>query len=234
MNNLSKIKQSKNRKILIVLVVAILFAALAGFGVYRILTPQRTTVYVFNNDYTAGTQVTSDMLTPVEVDSKIVIASDSQSTGDIVITDKDYDSVLVSAGVLRNDVKAGNIFTSSMLSTTGGNQIEMVMKKDAVAITIGVTNVTGVTSGLQYGSHVNVYANYENETVLLLQNIKVLSVTYENSNVSTVTLEVDNRQSMELVHAYTFGSVHLGLVDFTGYQKADDNGLAYTQNGFSN
>lgn len=233
MKNLSKVKQTKNRKILIVLIVALLFATLAGFGVYKILTPQRTIIYVFNNDYAAGTQVTASMLTPVEVDSNVVVASAKASTGDVIITDKNYDRVLVSAGILRNDVRAGNVFTSSMLSTTGGNRIEMSMKKDAVAVTIGATNVTGVTNGLQYGSRVNVYANYENSTVLLLQNVKVLAVTYENNNISTVTLELTNRESMELIHAYNFGKVHLGLVDYTGYQKTDNSGLTYTQNGFS-
>lgn len=233
MKNLSKVKQTKNKKILIVLIVALLFATLAGFGVYKILTPQRTIIYVFNNDYAAGTQVTASMLTPVEVDSNVVVASTKTSTGDVIITDKNYDRVLVSAGILRNDVRAGNVFTSSMLSTTGGNRIEMSMKKDAVAVTIGATNVTGVTNGLQYGSRVNVYANYENSTVLLLQNVRVLAVTYENNNISTVTLELTNRESMELIHAYNFGKVHLGLVDYTGYQKTDNSGLTYTQNGFS-
>jgi len=231
--NLKKEIGSRNKKILIVILVAFLFAAVAVFGVYKILTPQRTTVYIFNDSYSAGTQVTSDMLTGIEVDSNVVVASSNAATGDFLVTVQNYQSVITSAGTLRNDVNKGNIFTSSMLSTTGGNRIEMVMRKNAVAVSIGVNNITGVTQGLTYGSRVNVYANYNESTVLLLQNVRVLETSFDSGNLANVTLEVDTADSLKLIHAYNYGSIHLGLVDATGYQFTTQDNPTYNLNGFA-
>lgn len=222
---------TKNKKIVIALVLAVLFAAIAGFGVYQLLTPQRTTVYIFNGDYSAGTQVTSNMLSSVEVDSHVVNNGMRASTGDYIITSQTIQSAISSAGYLRSDVYAGNIFTSSMLSSTGGNRIERTMKKDAVAVTVGVNNVTGVTNNLSQSSRVNVYANYNDATTLLLQNVRVLSTARDNNgNILTITLEVSSNDSLKLIYAYNYGSIHLGLVDYNGYQAIEG---ASTYNGGS-
>lgn len=232
--DLSVNKSTKNKKMVIVLLVAILLAALVAFGIYQMLTPQRTTVYIFNADYSAGTQVTTNMLQSIEVDSNIIVGSDRMSTGDFIITESNYAEILTTAGVLRNDVYAGNVFTTSMLSTTGGNRIEMVMKKNAVAVTVDVNNITGVTTGLAYGSRVNVYANYNESTILLLQNTRVLAVGKDsNGAVSSVTLEVNLGDSMRVIHACNYGEIHLGLVDVTGYQETEEDGLIYNNAGFS-
>lgn len=224
---------SRNKKILLVLLLAVIFCAIATFGVYQVLTPQRTTVYVFNANYSAGTLVTDDMLNSVAVDSNIVVSGNRLSTGDYFVTGSNYRSVLTSAGVLRNDVYAGNALMTSMLTTTGGNSIEMTMKKNAVAVTVGANFITGVTSELASGSRVNVYASYNDSTTLLLESIRILSVGRESGVVNSVTLEVDIPQSLQLIHAYTYGSVHLGLVDATGYQFSGSQLPTYNTAGFS-
>ena len=216
-------KTQKNKKILIVLAIAVILAVLAGWLVFQLLSPRRTTAYVFNNNYPAGTQVTSSMLTAVEVDSNLIVAGNKAATSDYLVTSGNINSVLNTAGVLRDDVHSGNIFTSSMLSSTGGNQIEMAMKTDAVAITVGANNITGVTPALAHDDRVNVYANYNDSTVLILQNQRVLSVSYDNGYISGVTLECTVEDSLNLIHAYTYGSIHLGLVNATGYQYAADD-----------
>ena len=224
---------SGNKKILFALMLALMFAGMAIFGTYQMLTPQRTNVYIFNSTYTAGTQITHSMLTSIEVDSKVVTASNNAATSDFLITEDNYNTVITSAGTLRNDVYQGNIFTSAMLSTTGGNRLEMVMQKNAVAVSIGVNNVTGITTGLSYGSRVNVYANYNESTVLVLQNIRVLGVNYDGTNISSATLELDISDSLKLIHAYNYGSIHLGLVDATGYQYTNQENPTYSLDGFS-
>lgn len=224
---------AKNRKILIVILVAIIFCALASFGVYQILTPQRTTIYVFNNNYTAGTLVTEKMLSSVEVDKNIVVAGNHLSVGDYFVTQENYKKTLSSAGVLRADAYSGNPLMTSMLTTTGGNSIEMTMKSNAVAVTVGANFITGVTSELSYGSRVNIYANYNDSTTLLLESVRVLSVGRENGVINSVTLEVDIAQSLQLIHAYTYGSIHLGLVDATGYLYSQAKLPTYNTSGFS-
>lgn len=223
----------KNRKIIAVILAAVLCCVIATFGLYKILTPQRTTIYVFNDSYSAGTLVTENMLTPVEIDQTLVINSNQLSAGDYFVTSANYRTVLTSAGVLRSDVYSGNALMSSMLTTTGGNSIEMAMKSNAVAVTIGVNYVTAVTSELSTGSRVNVYVTYDNSTTLLLENIRILSVGREGGVINSVTLEVDISQSLQLINAYTNGSVHLGLVDATGYQYSEHSLPTYNTNGFT-
>lgn len=104
-----------------------------------------------------------------------------------------------------------------------GNRIEMTMKKNAVAVTIGANFITGITIELSAGSHVNVYANYNDSTTLLL----------ESGIINSLTLEVDISQSLQLIHAYTYGSIHLGLVDATGYQYSASKMPTYNINGFT-
>lgn len=223
---------AKNKKIVTILLVAIVLACIAGFGVYQILSPTRTTVYVFNNDYEAGTQISKSMLNAIQVDSNLIEGSGTISTGEYFITDSNYNTVLQSAGILRSDVHAGTALMKSMLTTTGGNAIEMTMKRNAVAVTIGATPVSGVTNELSAGSRVNVYTSYDGETSLPLQNIRVLSVGKSDGVLSRVTLEVDVSQSMQLIHAYTYGTVHLGLVDATGYQYTANSRPTYTTGNF--
>jgi len=223
---------AKNKKIVLLILISVLCAAIAGFGAYKILTPQRTTVYVFNANYTAGTRVTGSMLTSVEVDNTLVVAGSSVATKDYLVTDANIDAVLNSAGVLRTDVYSGNILVSSLLSTTGGTRVEMAMGPDKVAVTVGANSITSVTPELYYGCRVNVYANYSDSTVLILQSQRVLSVSYENGYVSGVTLECSAADSLRLIHAYTYGTVHLGLVDASGYVPTTDN-AAYNLAGFS-
>lgn len=222
----------RNKKIIIVILVAILSCVIATYGLYSILTPQRTTVYAFNNDYSAGTLVTEQMLIPIEIDQGVVINSNKLSVGDYFVTANNYKDVITSAGVLRTDVHSGNALMTSMLSTTGGNSIEMTMKKNAVAVTIGANAVSAVTKEISTGSRVNIYASYDDSTTLLLQNIRVLSIGRDSGSVSSVTLEVDVAQSLQLIHAYTYGSVHLGLVDATGYQYSSSKMPTYNTNGF--
>lgn len=222
----------KNKKILILLSAAVICAVIAAFGIYGILTPQRSTVYIFNGNYAAGTRVTRAMLSSVEVDSDLIVNSNAASTGDYFVVGADLDAVLNTAGVLRSDVRSGNVLTASMLSTTGGSRVEMAMGPEKVAVTIGANNITSVTSELAQGCRVNVYANYNDSTVLILQAQRVLSVAYENGYVTGVTLECSVADSMRLVHAYTYGTIHLGIVDASGYNYVQDN-AAYNINGFS-
>lgn len=64
---------SKGKKIMIVILLAVIFAAISGYALYVYLTPLKTTIYVYNGDYSAGTTITANMLTPISVDNNIVI-----------------------------------------------------------------------------------------------------------------------------------------------------------------
>ena len=208
----------KNKVILIAIIAAIVFAAAGCFAVYQIMTPMRTTVYVFNAPYSAGTQVTADMLTPVQVDSTIVVAGRNTDISDRFVTGSNYQEMLQSGDSLRIDVNAGLPLMESMLSILGGNSIEMSMQSTAVAITVEVDSITGITNELSAGSRVNVYVTYNSTgTSLLMEDMRVLSVQKtSDGEITGATIEVSEDEALQLVEANNRGSIHLGLVSDLG------------------
>ena len=210
----------KNQKIIIVLVIAIVLAALAGFGIVSYLTPHRATVYVFKAAYPIGTQVTSDMLVPIQVDSNIVIAGRNAKASERLITSDEIRSLLESGDSLKVSVSEGTPLMRSLLSITGGNSIMMSMTPSKIAVTINVDNTTGITQELYSGASVNVFVTaYTGNTFLLFENMRVLDIKRSNNgSLSGVTLEVTNEEAVKLINSTKNGSIHLGLINSSGYQ----------------
>ncbi len=217
----------KNKKIILILILAFIVSVLGGVAIYFYLTPQKTTIYAFKENVSAGTVVTEDMLVPVQADSNIYFGGGKTDASDYYVTGENIAEVLKSGDSLRSDVVQGMPFTFALLTSGGGSNVEMQMDTSKIAITIPVTNVTGVTNELKVGSRVNVYAtggDYGEDyiTQLLFQNMRVLNVGKDASaNLNTVTLEVDSEQSMKLVYYSTFDTLYLGLVDGASYQYTD-------------
>lgn len=219
---------SKNKIITSLIIGAILFSSLAAFLIYRYMSPSRGTMYVFNDSYSAGDQLTADMLTPVQVDSTIIVAGKSTNASAQFVTPNEYQALIRSGDSLRMDVSEGMPLTTSMLSVSGGSTVEMNMKSDAIAVTVAVDEYTGITNDLKEGSHVNIYANINSQTTLIQQNKRVLEVFKENGTITGVSIEENIQESMELIYAVTNGNIYLGLVDATGYQAAEGSDPVYT------
>lgn len=219
---------SKNKIITSLIAAAVAFSLLAGFLIYRYMSPQRGTVYVFNDAYSAGEQLTSDMLTPVQVDSKIVVAGKSTDIGNQFVTPSEYQSLVKSGESLRMDVTEGMPLTTSMLSVSGGSTVEMNMASDAIAVTVAVDEYTGVTNDLKEGARVNIYANMDGQVSLIQQNKRVLEVFRSGDTISGVSVEENIQESMELIYAVTNGSIYMGLVDATGYQASEGADPVYS------
>jgi Flp pilus assembly protein CpaB len=236
--NLKEIKHmKKNSKILMVLAIALVFTIAAGICAYQILSPQQTTIYVFNKTYTAGTKLTNDMLTPIQVDSKIVIAGANSPISNRFITQAEYPTVMRSNDSLKTDVGEGAPLVISLLSATGGNSIEMSMQSTAIAVTVDVTPITGITNDLAPGASVNVYVTYNTgSTKLILEKMRVLAVHKNGSggSLSGVTLELTNTEAVYLIDAVKNGSIYLGLVNAGGYQMSDQSKSSVQQTPKSN
>jgi Flp pilus assembly protein CpaB len=214
----------KNSKILMVLAVALIFTVAAGICVFQILSPQRTTVYVFSKNYTAGTQLSADMFTPIQVDSKIVVAGANAPISNRFITQAEFSTLMRANDSLKSDVGEGTPLTISLLSVTGGNAIEMSMQATAIAVTVDVTPITGVTNDLAPGAYVNVYVTYHSGgTQLLMEKMRVLAVHKGGSggSLSGATLELTNSEAVRLIDATKNGSIYLGLVNAGGYKPVD-------------
>ena len=219
---------SKNKIITSLIIGAVLFSSLAAFLIYHYMSPSRGTMYVFNDSYSAGEQLTADMLTPIQVDSSIIVAGKRTNASAQFVTPSEYQEVIRSGDSLRMDVSEGMPLTSSMLSVSGGSTVEMNMKSNAVAVTVSVNEYTGITNDLKEGSHVNIYANIDSKIMLIQQNKRILEVFKNDGVITGVSIEEDTQESMELIYAVTNGSIYLGLVDATGYQSAEGTDLTYS------
>lgn len=215
----------KNRIIAIFTVLAIVLTVATCYVIYSYLEPKRQTVYVFNDNYARGTQITDDILTPIKVDDKIMVANNESNIEDQFVTPKDYAEIR-KGQYLRMDVALGMPLTFAM---TSGNDSAVAnsMQSTSVAVTIPVNGVTGVTNELTPESRVNVYCALEDSVHLILQNMKVLSVFYSDASISAVSLETTVEESLKLIYAENYGSIYLGLIDGTGYQAVDEEEMLY-------
>lgn len=213
----------KNKKVMVTIIVAVVAIILATICIFTFLSPQRTTVYVFKDAYPAGTQIKADMFLPMQVDSQIVIAGAKGEMNKRFITSAEFEEVIKTGDSLKMDVGEGAPFMLSFLTTAGGNAIEIAMNPSAVAVTVDVDGVTGVTDDLMAESRVNVYVAYRaSGTSLLLENMRVLSVNKsEAGSLISATIETNNDQALKLIEAQKNGAIHLGLVNGSGYQYTE-------------
>ena len=215
---------AKNKKIIFILLLALVVAVIGGVALYLYLMPQKTTVYVFNDNYESGAALTEEMLTPIQADSKIVVAGKTSDTSSQFVTGSDIQAVLNSGDSLRMDVAKGMPLTLSILSVTGGSSVEMNMDPEKSAVSIPISSTSGVTKDLKEGSRVNIYTTGgdTNGTTLMFQNMRVLAVQKDsNGDLSSATIEVTADESLKLVYAANTCSIYFGLVDSSGYEYVD-------------
>jgi|LSQX01.2.fsa_nt_gb Flp pilus assembly protein CpaB len=202
-------------------IAVIILAIIAGFASYSYLSSAKTVIYLFADDYSAGTPIEPEMLMPTQIDTSVVYEAASRGEA-LYVTSSNVEEVL--GDYLRTDVLAGTPLMSVHSDQIGGSGAEIRLEDDMVAVSMHADNFTVGNPFISVGSTVNVYTSYqideESITELKFQNIRVLDVLYaekmnESSGsptISGVTLEMTPEQSVELQHAVEFGSVRLALV----------------------
>ena len=136
---------TKNRAMLMILAVGVILAAVSVYLIHMYLTPKRVTVWLFNDNYKAGTALTDDMLYAVQADAKIVVAGAKTDTNTQFVTGAEKSVIVNSGDSLRIDVSAGMPLTKSILSVNGGTSVEMGMDPSKVCVTIPCTSTSGIT-----------------------------------------------------------------------------------------
>lgn len=213
-----KLKDKKSYQIIIVVAIAVIAAITACILIYSFLSPARTTVYMFNNAYEAGTKISGNMLTPMQVDSNMIVAGNKTDTSTHFVTSDNFKNVVSENDVLKIDVDKGDCFMTSMLSSQSTNRIALRMDPKSVAVTIPVSSTTGVSNSIKAESRVNVYVTYNSGgTYLILENVRILSVTTKDGSVTGYTLELDNQNAVKVIDAINTGSIYCGLTNGDGY-----------------
>lgn len=211
---------TKNKKIILVLLLATIVSIAGGYLVYKAFTNQKTTIYVFNGDYVAGTTITSDMITTIECDKDIVVSNKKAHAGSVFVSSKEQMQALIGDS-LRINVTGGMPVMSSITMSKGGNEIEASMSDTAIAVTVNINSVTGVTNDLRTGSLVDVCILYDDEQSMeVLEGMRILAIHKADGNsLSAVTFETDYNTYKKLVYANASATIHLGLIDADGYIK---------------
>ena len=201
-------------------------------SVYIYLHPHRTTMWLFNNNYKAGTALTDDMLYPVQVDSKVNVAGAYADTSTQFITGADKTAIINSGDSLRIDVAQGYPLTKGMLSVNGGTATELGMDPTKTCVTIPCNSITGISDNLARGSRINICATAmtgQPTTTLIFQSLKVVNTSIKDGNLQSITVEVSVEDSLKLINYQNTSTLQCTLVDQTGYQFAND-GIHYTAN----
>lgn len=222
---------NKNKKIILILAIAVALSIIGGVAIYQYLNPKKVTVYVFNDNYDTGTVLKSSMLTSIKCDAAIVVAGKTADTSARFVTGENINEVLETGDSLRMDVSDGMPLTLAMLSVNGGSSIEMNMDPSKVAVTIPVSSISGVTTDLKEGSRVNIYSTGLDEseaTTLIFQKMRVLSTSRDsNGALTAATIEVTSEESLKLVYAANNSTIYLGLVDNAGYKEIEMSDPTY-------
>lgn len=206
---------------LITIVIILVLAIVAAYAGYTYLTTQKVEIYLFKDNYEAGTKLSTSMFTVIQTDVNIV-KSLNNSDVRYIVGDKIFE-LIESGEYLKTNVYAGMPLMSSNTVSYGGNPIEMRLSPDMVAYTVGVNNITGITPNLSYDSRVNISVSYVDEqnqpmTKILLENVRVLDVQSmpggdgNPSSISAITLELSREDQLKVQFAKAYAQIDFSMV----------------------
>ncbi|HEX4945675.1 MAG TPA: Flp pilus assembly protein CpaB [Blastocatellia bacterium] len=224
-----------NKKILFVLVGAIVFGLLAATSVTGYLRNVRNntnpnTMVVAKVDIPLGARIIAEQLTTVEVPKAATPDGTYNKMDDVV------------GRISVTKISAREPITSSRLAPIGSSGgLSAVIPEGFRAMTVKVDDETGIAGFLMPGTLVDVLAviNTDNNqgaiSKIVLQNIKVLANGQnldqpkderEANSVRTVTLQVTPEQSEKLALASSEGKLRLALRNSIDQGDEQTNGVS--------
>lgn len=211
--------------------ITILGLLIAYFS-YSYLKTQKTEIFLFAQDYEAGTQITKNMLTTLTVDASMVDNVALSGFNASFVTPSDLKQVLEKGDTLVTDVYAGTPFMTTETTTLGGSVVERRLQDYKTAITIPVTNISGVSPEISAGAKINIYTSYETDSYeieeLLFQNVKILDVQATGDKesgyvLSAITIQINPEDALRLLHAINYQKIDITLLKSGKYNQIDDN-----------
>lgn len=218
---------SKSQKVAILMVLAIICAAVSGFGIYKYCNSTKGVIYVFNNDYHAGEKITAEMFSPLKVDATIIDNGKKAGLSTYYITGEEFKKVVSSNEYLLNDVSKEQPLTFNDLALSSGTSIERSLSGDMMAVTIPISGAAAVTDDLRVGSIVNIYSTSAAKTELLFENMKIIARNREGA-VSSVTFETDPSDTLALINAANNYKLYFALAQPVSDDKKPAGGIEQT------
>jgi pilus assembly protein CpaB len=229
----------RQRRIVLVLALAVISAAVAGFSTLRFLstrpvtavappTARKATVVLATRDLPVGHPVSAEDVRAVEWPADLVPTGYQSQTADVV-----------GRGLIMA-VRANEPLLASKLAERGsGAGLPIVIPEGMRAMSIPVDQVVGVAGFVQSGTRVDVLLTIQppgqSETVtqIILQNLTVLAAgqVYQRDEegkpvpVNVVTLMVSPEQAERLSLATSQGRIQLALRNMLDIEDATTAGV---------
>lgn len=191
---------SKTHKVVILLVLAAICSIIAGVSIYTYCNDSKGFIYVFNQNYSAGTKISKDMFYSIKVDNKIILSGQKGGLETYYITSENFNKVVSGNEYLLNDVIKDQPLTFVDLAFTSGTSIERSLSGDNMAVSIPISGTAAVTDKLRVGSVVNIYTTDSTGTRLIFENMKIIAKN-DGATISTVTFETNPDDTLDLINA---------------------------------
>ena len=220
-----------SRTSLLILLLAVIVAVLVGFGAYQYLNRQRTQIFVYQHDYAAGTKITKDMFAPMDIETNLYNAAASQGTH--YASAAELNQYIMDGDVLLCDVLAYSPVFSNQNSDSGGSGIENRMGQGLTAVALNIDRVRGLPNALRIGSRLNITSTYslnqnQKETDLILQDIQVVDVVKDTGGtLMTAFIEVEPKDSLQLIHAINAEIVYATVLKPGEYEAVTGNAATF-------
>jgi len=216
------------------LLVAVALSAVFAFMLYRYLnTPTAAeTVIVAKTDIAPKTTITADMIKEVAVPKEYIQPNALKDKKNVI------------GSITRENVISGEQITSRRLVVAGKSiGFTGIIPKDKRAMTVSVTEETGVAGFPKPGDYVDVVVTFDQQELgepvsqIILQNLQVLATNHEMEGVegaqaasgkaanaaasktNTVTLAVNPLEATQLALSDEKGKVRLALRPFLAFDS---------------
>lgn len=205
----------------IILLLAILAALMAGYGMYNYLSVQYVNVFLYAQDYEEGASVDRDMFVQQKI--PVSLYNNMLSTGNSYATSDELQEYITNGGKLLVNVAQYTPVTSNQFVAGGGTPTEFRLDDNRSGVELRADEVAGLSGEMRIGSRVNIMTSYDVDqtkiTELIFQDVVVLDTVYDaNEELVSVYVEIDPEESIKLVHALTFESVSVTINKPASYE----------------
>lgn len=227
-------EKAKNRAFLALLFIIVLGLVFA-FLFYMYSKKLKSGVYVFNDDYRAGTMVCAEMFSPVEIDAELFKSVNEASNTGAYLSMEELNGTIRRGGRLRTDVVKGLPATSNLFTDSYSGSVESHLSDNLVSVEIPAAGVSGLSGREVYtGTRVNLLAGGKEGgsyvTEMIFQDVPVVSVT-ENGDGDTesIFVELQPDESLKLVTALHTRDITVSVIKAGQYLPLSQEETRYSE-----